>query len=148
LQRDGDIVDLDGVSPVCFNRVAPGFYYVVVGHRNHLKVMTANTVFLNNAGTISLDFTSGALNTFGTNAQNVTATSLFTNGVRVMVGGDADFNGPVQNSDDVIWWSPQVGGSGYLRADYNCDGQVQNSDRVFIWSHNVGRGTQVPLRSN
>jgi PKD repeat protein len=148
LQRDGDIVELDGVSPVCFNRVSPGFYYVVIGHRNHLSVMTASTVFLNSAGTINLDFTSGVLGVYGTNPQNITATTVITGGVRVMVGGDADFNGQVQNVDDVNFWAIQVGGSGYLESDYDCNGQVQNSDRVNVWNPNVGKGTQVPVRSN
>jgi len=74
--------------------------------------------------------------------------TYISGGVRVMIGGDADMNGQIQNSDDVLYWDPQVGGAGYLRADFNCDGQVQNNDRVFIWSPNVGKGTLVPPRSN
>jgi hypothetical protein len=148
LQRDGDIVDLDGISPVCFNRVSPGFYYVVVGHRNHLSVMTGIPVFLNNVGTVSLDFRSGVLATYGTNPQNIVATTLISSGVQVMIGGDADFNGQIQNEDDVNHWIPFVGGAGYLRADYDCNSQVQNNERVYIWFRNVGKGTQVPVRSN
>lgn len=148
LQRDGDVVELDGVSPVCFNRAAPGFYYVVIGHRNHLSVMTGIPVFLNSLGTINLDFTGNTLPVFGTTPQNVTATSVVAGGVHVMIGGDADFNGQIQNSDDVTHWAPFVGGAGYLKADYDCDAQVQNNDRVLVWAPNVGKGTQVPLRSN
>jgi len=148
LQRDGDMVDLDGVSPVCFKRVTPGFYHVVVRHRNHLAVMTAMPVFLNSTPIVPLDFTSGALSVFGTNPQKIIGTSLISSGIRAMIGGDADFNGQIQNADDVNFWNPQVGGSGYFEADFNCDGQVQNNDRVFFWSVNVGKGTQVPLRTN
>jgi hypothetical protein len=36
IQRDGDIVDVDGVSPVTFNNIADGNYIVAVRHRNHL----------------------------------------------------------------------------------------------------------------
>ena len=46
----GDIVDLDGVSPVSFDGTAANLgtdYYVVVRHRNHLGVMTATTIQLN-----------------------------------------------------------------------------------------------------
>src|SRR5690606_33094564 len=35
LQRDGDVVDLDGTSAVRFNDHAPGGYHVAVRHRNH-----------------------------------------------------------------------------------------------------------------
>ncbi len=44
LQRDGDIVDTDGVSPVKFPGVAIGKYHVAVRHRNHLGIMTQTTV--------------------------------------------------------------------------------------------------------
>ena len=46
LQRDGDVVDVDGFSPLEFN-VPSDDYYVVVRHRNHLGIMTAMTVTLN-----------------------------------------------------------------------------------------------------
>jgi hypothetical protein len=38
VQRDGDIVDIDGVSPVTFNNVANGSYTIAVRHRNHLGI--------------------------------------------------------------------------------------------------------------
>ncbi|MFN3875587.1 MAG: hypothetical protein ACK4L7_06715, partial [Flavobacteriales bacterium] len=40
VQRDGDVVDVDGASPVTF-RAAGGSYHVAARHRNHLGVMTA-----------------------------------------------------------------------------------------------------------
>ena len=68
LQRDGDVVDLDGVSPVTFN-VAEGDYYLVARHRNHLGVMTASTISLMENDTSSVDFTSPGTATFGNAAQ-------------------------------------------------------------------------------
>ena len=44
LQRDGDVVDVEGVSPIRFMEVDPGEYYVVVKHRNHLGVMTEDRI--------------------------------------------------------------------------------------------------------
>lgn len=46
IQRDGDIVDVNGVSPVRFANVAPGDYYVAVFHRNHLAIMSGGAVRL------------------------------------------------------------------------------------------------------
>lgn len=46
LQADGDIVDIDGISPVSFYAPA-GNYHVAVRHRNHLGVMTGAAVSLN-----------------------------------------------------------------------------------------------------
>ena len=43
IQRDGDIVDVDGTGSVIFNLANTGQYYLVVKHRNHLGVMSVKT---------------------------------------------------------------------------------------------------------
>ena len=58
LQRDGDIVELDGVSPVKIDGVISDNYYLVVRHRNHLGVRTANIVSLSRTS-LTYDFTTG-----------------------------------------------------------------------------------------
>jgi hypothetical protein len=55
IQRDGDIVDVDGVSPITFSQVSSGSYYVVIKHRNHLGVMTQSPIALSPTTTI-VDF--------------------------------------------------------------------------------------------
>jgi len=40
IQRDGDIVDIDGISPVTFNNVTKNSYTVAIRHRNHLGLCT------------------------------------------------------------------------------------------------------------
>ena len=45
VQRDGDIVDIDGVSPVTFNNVASTNYTIAVRHRNHLGLSTNPATF-------------------------------------------------------------------------------------------------------
>ena len=67
VQRDGDVVDVDGVSPVTFNNRAAGAYYVVATHRNHLGAMSEVAVALS-ANPTTCDFT-GAYDGFGANAQ-------------------------------------------------------------------------------
>jgi hypothetical protein len=57
LQSDGDVVDLDGTSPVTFTNAVVGNYYIAVKHRNHLSVATANTITCG-ASTVNIDFTS------------------------------------------------------------------------------------------
>lgn len=47
LQRDGDIVDLDGESAVRFYNLASDHYYIAVTHQHHLGVMTAAAIFVN-----------------------------------------------------------------------------------------------------
>lgn len=66
LQRDGDVVDTDGLSPVHFTFVKKGKYHVSVRHRNHLGVMTAAAIQLNATAT-QINFSSESLELWGTN---------------------------------------------------------------------------------
>ena len=72
LQRDGDIVDVNGVSPVIFSQALPGNYYVAVRHRNHLGVMSMNALPLSSTIT-TVDFRNPATPTF-----TYTGTSTYT----------------------------------------------------------------------
>lgn len=64
IQRDGDIVDLDGMSPVGFPNTPVGDYYLAVRHRNHLGIMSATPLPLSSV-TTSIDFTDPATPVFG-----------------------------------------------------------------------------------
>lgn len=67
LCRNGDIVDIDGMSAVTFMGIETGDYYVAIKHRNHLGVMTAAAL---NLGELpkSIDFTSTNTPVWGDNA--------------------------------------------------------------------------------
>ncbi|MBR9920153.1 MAG: hypothetical protein GYB31_04880 [Bacteroidetes bacterium] len=54
--RNGDVVDSNGEPLIWFNLATPAEYHVSVRHRNHLGVMTAQSVSLTTAGT-TVDFT-------------------------------------------------------------------------------------------
>lgn len=61
LQRDGDIVDVDGVSDLYFPDLTADEFYVAVRHRNHLGVMSqlvtaASLVDFTNKETLVYDF--------------------------------------------------------------------------------------------
>jgi hypothetical protein len=88
LQRDGDVVDVDGVSPLGFG-IASANYYITIKHRNHLGIMSKDTILLN-ATTKTVDFTDGSTATFGTDAQT---TFGMTGGKSGMWSGDATGNG-------------------------------------------------------
>lgn len=72
IQRDGDVVDLDGVSHIVM-RAKTDSYYVVLRHRNHLGVMTAEPVALtrNKISPATVDFTSSSTATWGNHAQKI-----------------------------------------------------------------------------
>lgn len=67
IQRDGDVVNTDGVSPVKID-AKPGKYHIALKHRNHLGVMTAEAVQLDALGIANIDFTSPETLCYGENA--------------------------------------------------------------------------------
>jgi hypothetical protein len=85
LQADGDVVDMDGISPVVFAESNPDSYYVFVGHRNHLAVITAEPVDL--LSNPILDFSDPMLSTMGTSP--VSARKLLAFGLYGLVAGNA-----------------------------------------------------------
>ncbi|WP_420574829.1 hypothetical protein [Kordia sp.] len=68
VQRDGDIVALDGTSDVIL-RGLTGNYFITVKHRNHLGVMTQSTRALSVSPSAATDFTRNSTAVFGTNAR-------------------------------------------------------------------------------
>ncbi len=138
LKKDGTIVDLDGTSQVKFLGLLPDNYYIVIRHRNHLAVMSANAVTLSENSSTLYDFTTGTAQYYGADAKQLET------GVYGMYTGDASANGQVQTSDKNDYWKSQVGTNGYKSADFNLNGEVQTSDKNDYWKNNVGRGTQVP----
>ncbi|MEM5565197.1 hemagglutinin protein [Psychroserpens sp. AS72] len=92
VQRDGDVVDFDGTSPVTM-QAAPTNYFIVVKHRNHLGAMSSATINLNDNSTTTVDFTNSSFSTFGSNAQ-----VLLNSGNTALWAGDA-------NTDDTITFS-------------------------------------------
>ncbi|MBL8001061.1 MAG: proprotein convertase P-domain-containing protein [Flavobacteriales bacterium] len=131
LQRDGDVVDVDGTSGVLFNGRPPGNYFVAVRHRNHLGVMTAAAVALTGT-TSTVDLTLSATAVYGTEARKA-LTGTFP--AQAMWAGDVTFNRTVQytgsgNDRDPIL--ARIGGTvptstvaGYFNEDVNLSGVVQ-----------------------
>ncbi len=97
LQRDGDVVDMDGVSPVSMPINNDGNYIISVGHRNHLSVRLPNASPMNlveNAAAPSWDFTTGMGQAFadGTITTNLPMLSVTTSGITrlCLIGGNTD----------------------------------------------------------
>lgn len=57
LHKDGRIVNDDASTGVIEMDAASGDYYIVIKHRNHLAIMSANAVSLNNSTSTLYDFT-------------------------------------------------------------------------------------------
>jgi hypothetical protein len=147
IQRDGDIVGMDGVSPVTVTVNRPT-YHVALRHRNHLGVMSATPLAFN-TGTVTLDLSLAPTATYGTDAQ------AFQDGRMMLWAGDNTRDGTVRyaganNDRDPILVS--IGGTiptsvigGYLMTDVDLDGFVKyagagnDRDKVLVTI-----GGQVP----
>ena len=135
LQADGDVVASDGVSPLTIN-VPEGTYYIVMSHRNHLGIRTANPINLT-SGTQSIDLTGNtALIEGGTNA-----IANMGDGNFALFSGDFDGNGQVQNSDKVAVEILR-GTNGFSDADLDMNSEVQNTDIQNKLNPNIGKGEQ------
>jgi uncharacterized protein YjdB len=112
LQRDGDVVDLDGVSGLRFPGVVMDDYYVVVRHHSHLGAMTAAaqtplqlTTLVNftspsttnwDYGTTNPNGVVGGINYTGLAQQNVVKSGIT---YRALWAGDFDANGKIKNDN-------------------------------------------------
>jgi hypothetical protein len=153
LQRDGDVVAVDGISAVTCPLPADD-YFVAVLHRNHLAVMTASPGSLtSNATTVDLTLPGAA---YGTNARKSVLGNYPT---LVLWAGDVNFDGMLRytgqdNDRDPIL--AIIGGSvptntavGYHGQDVNMDGLVrytgEGNDRDPILQ-NIGGAVPTNVR--
>ncbi|HUR31589.1 MAG TPA: hypothetical protein VMZ69_09155, partial [Saprospiraceae bacterium] len=139
IQRDGDIVDLDALSPVKVKGLSDGTYHVGLRHRNHLTVRTQNALALNNTAT-PLNFTVAGIAYDNGSTNNEPMADLGA-GVMGMWGGDADLSNHVSyNTGDRVailnkvgLTTPSVLVNGYWREDVTMNGIVgyNTGDRVL-----------------
>lgn len=139
IKKDGLIVADDGLSTsLLFWNIAAGNYYLIVHQRNHLSVMSANVVALNNSVPVVYDFTTAKSKCYGGDAKqlNVAAT-LFG-----MYAGDGNQSSGVTaaDKDGVLSNRNQTG---YGLFDHNLSGIVTISDVDFA-AANTGVSTHVP----
>lgn len=138
LQKDGDVVGMDGVSPVRFY-MPDGNYYLALRHRNHLGFRTAAPITLSSNPAV-VDFTdnSVALNGSFPVAGVFNYPDLFT-----MVGGDGNADGSVDASDQAAFFADNGLFDDYsLNTDHNLDGSVDAFDTI-VWE--IQNGTYEEL---
>jgi len=135
---DGSVVGLDGVSNPQFNIFLSHNLYVVLWHRNHLGIMSANAL-TDAGGVYTYDFTTGSEQAYGTGAQK-----NLGGGVYGLFGSDGNADGNINSDDKNNVWVPQVGTQGYKSGDFNLDVQVDNKDKNDVWLPNIGEGSQIP----
>ena len=128
VQRDGDVVDTDGVSPLTFSNTGDGSYFVALRHRNHLGVMTASAIALSGSP-VSIDLTTASTATFGTQARRDRSGILTLWPGEVVRDGAVKYTGAGNDRDPIL---TEIGGSiptatttGYKDEDVSLDGVVK-----------------------
>jgi hypothetical protein len=154
LQRDGDVVDVNGDAWLNFTSPA-GSYLVAVRHRNHLGVRTAAPVLVG-PGTLGVDLSRPWM-VHGTQPLTIYDSPYGPQPFGSLVGGDANFDGTLRytgsnNDRDPIL--VRIGGaaphntvSGYYQEDLTMDGVVKyigsGNDRDMVLYAITG-GANIP----
>jgi subtilisin family serine protease len=137
--NDGAIVDIDGSSMLRFDVAVNDNLFVVVHHRNHLGIMSANPV-VQTGGNYMYDFSAGSGQAHGgSNAQKE-----IQPGVWAMIAGDINTDGVINPADKSPEWEVLAGEAGYHKADLNFDGQVNNMDKDDFLVPNLGKSSMIP----
>lgn len=153
LQRDGDVVDLDGAGAVVLN-VPQGDYYISVRHRNHLGAMTLAPVTLD-VTPLSLDLTNGSVGMYGTEAMKDLGNGKYGLWAgNTFDDGEVKYTG-VNNDRDRILLAiggavPTATAQGYYREDVTMEGVVKytgaanDRDPILV---NIGGSTPTNTRA-
>jgi hypothetical protein len=142
LLDDGTVVDVNGNPALAFFLTGSMQYYVVVQHRNHLEIMSAQpVVFSTDPQTATVGDLTVQDSVYGGNFLGVKEVEP---GVLALYAGDANMDGQITPTDCISYWRVQTGSVGYKSADFNLDGIVLPTDMVNYWRLNTGHATQIP----
>ena len=136
--NNGSVVGLDGSSVLQFSATISIEPYVVVWHRNHLGVLSANSPG-ESGGIYSYDFSTDLNQAFGAGL----GYKLVDTGIYGMAAGDANADGSINNQDKTVWIG-QAGTKGYKSPDFNMDSQVNNPDKNELLIKNQDLSSQIP----
>jgi hypothetical protein len=111
------------------------YYHVVVRHRNHLAIMSKDSISLSATPTL-YDFSTALSQAYGTNPMVGVGTRYG------MWAGDTDTSGVVDVADRSTTWNER-NQLGYRSADVDVSGVVDVADRSVVWN-NRNKFTKVP----
>lgn len=141
LRNDGVILGSDGSSPLLLSAsaFASGSYFIVLKHRFHLGIMSANALGISSLSTLNYDFSSSLSQAYSAGQSPMKQVGA---GIYVMVTGDTNADGII-NATDRINSKNQSGNTGYINSDVDMNGIVNAVDRTII-ANNCFFLTQVP----
>ncbi len=136
LRSDGWLAEADGTdTSLSLGDTAVGAYYIVIRHRNHLAVMSAEAHSLN-LTVSTYDFSTGLNKYYGGEA------ALLEEGIYGMYKGDCNGSGVI-NASDYLTIRNESGTNGYSKCDANMNGSVNSTDYLVV-KPNSGKCCKVP----
>ncbi|GAB5526555.1 MAG: hypothetical protein Roseis2KO_44270 [Roseivirga sp.] len=143
LMNDGTIKATDGNSnlTVSLSGNTGSDFFVVIYHRNHLPVMSANAIS-ESSSAYTVDFTSTSANTY----QGTASLASLSGSKFGMLAGDADGDGDVDATDLTTWRNQNGITFSYnnTNGDFNLDGVINAVDRNHFQQKNTSKTSQVP----
>jgi hypothetical protein len=133
---DGSIVGLDGSSEVLVPTAFTDNLYLVVYHRNHIRVMSATALTMT-GGIYVYDFTDAAAKAFDSQQKDLGG------GFFGMYSADGYNDGNVNSEDIDVLLNEYPTYGGYNAGDYNLDGSV-NSEDIDYLLNNYPTYTTIP----
>jgi len=126
LRNDGKIVSTSGYQMIPLDtRITPGNYFVIIRHRNHIAIMSFNTVQVSQ-NPVLYDFTVSPGKVYGSELK------LLKPGLYGMFAGDSNYDGAIDSSDYHLFNLSGISSAyGYNTNDYNTDGYVTAFDFVL-----------------
>jgi len=137
LRNDGMIIDENGDTNIDLFVEKQNYYYIIVKHRNHLAVMSSDSISFA-GGSVNYDFTTSEDKYFGGSG----AAKDLGGGLWGMIAGDGNDSGIVTMADR-NGAMLQRDASGYNIWDFNLSGIVTMKDVNMAFS-NRDAGTKVP----
>lgn len=138
LLSNGSVVGLDGSSVLQFSAIISIDPYLVIWHRNHLGVLSANSP-TESGGIYTYNFSTD-LNQAHDGGLGY---KLIDTGIFGMAAGDANADGTVDATDKALW-TGHAGTNGYNSSDFDLDSQVNNQDKNELMIINQSLSSQIP----
>jgi len=137
LLEDGSVVDLDGSSNLLIPTSFTDNVYVVIYHRNHAKIMSANAL-TQVGGVYVYDFTDDAAKAYGSYQKDLTGAGPFG-----MYSGDIDNDGEIFSNDVTLLLNEYPSTGVYSSSDIDLDGEVFSND-ISVLLNNYPLVTFIP----
>ena len=153
LKNNGDILDVDGITPITFESIIEDDYYVSIRHRNHMGVMTAEPVSVTT--TVTIDFSDPLTDLWGVDAAYNNSGVINLWACKYNVEGFSRYEGSMSFLSYLTNITTNLTvtlNSVYSVFDVNLNGTVNagpvNSDRTTFLSNINSHPLNSPLRSD